>query len=214
MDQRETEQQLLLQAREGDYDAFGDLQVLIDPMLRRFIRRLIGMNDAEDDILQSVYIALFKKMHTIEPVSNFRAYLFQMTRNRCYDELRSLGRYESVSIDDDDAPAEFNLALTDVNDVPQSEEVAHWLLLQLEVQEAMNRLPEVQRQTLILYSEEEMSYAEIAEAMETTIGTVKSRLFYAKKTLRAHLRPEILQALDFEFGNETAEPAEKVAALD
>jgi RNA polymerase sigma-70 factor (ECF subfamily) len=82
----------------------------------------------------------------------------------------------------------------------QPEAVTYWLLLYLEVQEAMERLPEVQRETLILYSEENLSYAEIAEAMNTSIGTVKSRLYYAKKTLRQLLSVETLQALDMEFG--------------
>ena len=59
----------------------------------------------------------------------------------------------------------------------QPEEVAHWLLLRLEVQAAMNKLPELQRQTLILHAEEGLAYQEIAEAMDTSIGTVKSRLF-------------------------------------
>ena len=82
----------------------------------------------------------------------------------------------------------------------QPEEATYWLLMYLEVQEAMERLPEVQREALILYSEENLSYAEIAEAMNTSIGTVKSRLFYAKKTLRQLLSVETLQALDMEFG--------------
>jgi RNA polymerase sigma factor (sigma-70 family) len=66
------------------------------------------------------------------------------------------------------------------------------------VKEAIDRLPEMQRQTLILYSEEQLSYAEIAVAMDTSIGTVKSRLFHAKKLLRQMLRPETLQALENE----------------
>jgi RNA polymerase sigma-70 factor (ECF subfamily) len=89
-------------------------------------------------------------------------------------------------------------ALPDSGDEP--EEVAHWLLIQLEVREAIDRLPEMQRQALILYSEEDLSYTEIAAVMETTVGTVKSRLFHAKQTLRRLLRPETLEALDGAFG--------------
>ena len=57
-------------------------------------------------------------------------------------------------------------------------------------------LPELQRQTLILYAEEEMSYGEIAQAMNCSMGTVKSRLFYARKTLRHFMRPDTLKVLD------------------
>ncbi|MBK8136853.1 MAG: hypothetical protein IPK52_13635, partial [Chloroflexi bacterium] len=78
------------------------------------------------------------------------------------------------------------------------EEVTHWLLLGLEVRQSIDRLPELQRQTLILFCEEAMSHAEIAEVMDVSIGTVKSRLFHAKKGLRGLVRPELLLAIQAE----------------
>jgi RNA polymerase sigma-70 factor (ECF subfamily) len=194
-----SEEALLHQAQAGDDEAFGVLLLKLEAPVRRFIWRLIGTNDAEDDIVQDVCIALYNNLDRIEPSQGLRPYLFRMVRNRCYDELRRLGRYETLSLDDEpvESYASFN---TPADSSEQPEDVAHWLLIQLEVREAMERLPELQRQALILYSEEGLSYAEIAQAMETTIGTVKSRLFHAKKTLRRLLRPETLQALDAEFG--------------
>jgi transposase len=79
------------------------------------------------------------------------------------------------------------------------------MLLALEVREAMDQLPESQRQTLILYSEEGLSYTEIADIMDVSIGTVKSRLFYAKKNLRGLIRPATLDVLAEEF----SEPPKK-----
>lgn len=195
---RELEYRLLEKARTGDYGAFGELQEALEPPIRRFIRRLIGYHDAEDDIVQTVFISLYRNMHRIDPVENLRPYVYRMVRNRCYDELRSQGRYQKISLDDE--PAEMWVSFTAAQDeTPHSEDVAHWLLLHLEVREAIDRLPELQRQTLILYAEEEMSYVEIAEAMNCSIGTVKSRLFYAKRTLRQLVRPETLKALEAEF---------------
>jgi RNA polymerase sigma-70 factor (ECF subfamily) len=197
---REREQELLEQARSGDHEAFADLQHELEPPIRRFVRRLIGYHEAEDDIIQTIFIALFRNMHRIDPVSNLRPYVYRMARNRCYDELRSQGRFQKISLDDE--PAEMWISFTAGEETAQSEDVAHWLLLQLEVREAIDRLPELQRQTLILYAEEEMSYVEIAEAMKCSVGTVKSRLFYAKKTLRQLVRPETLKALEAEFETE------------
>lgn len=195
---RELEYRLLEQARAGDHSAFGELQEVLEPPIRRFVRRLIGYHDAEDDIVQTVFIALYRSMHRIDPVENLRPYVYRMARNRCYDELRSQGRFQKVSLDEE--AAEMWVSFTAAQDeMPHSEDVAHWLLLHLEVREAMDRLPEFQRQTLILYAEEEMSYAEIARAMNCSIGTVKSRLFYAKRTLRQLVRPETLEALEAEF---------------
>jgi len=193
-----TEPELLKLAQCGDHDAFAELQSRLDSPIRRFIWRLVGTQDAEDDIVQDSLIALYLNLDRIQPVENLRPYLFRIVRNRCYDMLRKNGRFEQMSLDDE--PVETWVSL---HEAPlagsQPEEVTHWLLLQMEVQQAMERLPELQRQTLILYSEESLSYQEIAEAMNCSIGTVKSRLFYAKKTLRQLISPETLQVLEAEF---------------
>lgn len=193
-----TEPELLKLAQCGDHDAFAELQARLDSPMRRFIWRLIGTQDAEDDIVQDSFIALYLNLERIQPVENLRPYLFRIVRNRCYDVLRKKGRFEQMSLDDE--PVETWVSL---HEAPMSgsqpEEVTHWLLLQMEVQQAMERLPELQRQTLILYSEESLSYQEIAEAMNCSIGTVKSRLFYAKKMLRQLISPETLQVLEAEF---------------
>ncbi len=192
------EDALLEMAQAGNDEAFGALLLKLDGPVRRFIRRLVGTSDAEDDIVQDVFIKLHRKLNRIRPGQGIRPYLFRMVRNRTYDELRKLGRYEVLSLDDE--PVETYASFNSVPDgSEQPEETAHWLLIQLEVQEAMQRLPELQRQALILFSEESLSYNEIAEAMDTSIGTVKSRLFHAKKGLRRLLRPETLEALDVEF---------------
>lgn len=94
----------------------------------------------------------------------------------------------------DDEPAEMRVSFHADKSQPP-DEIAHWLLLYLEVQEAIDRLPEHHRQTLILYCEEELSYAEIADVMEINIGTVKSRLYHAKKTLRGLVSPQTLLAI-------------------
>ena len=191
-----SEDTLLARAQAGDDEAYGALVLKLDPPVRRFIRRLLGQHDAEDDIVQDVFIKLYRKLYRIKPDQGVRPYLFRMARNRAYDELRSIGYRETLSLDDE--PVE---AYASFHSQPgeKPEEAAHWLLIQLEVREAMERLPELQRQALILYSEEGLSYAEIAEVMETSVGTIKSRLFHAKKGLRRWLRPETLQALDAEF---------------
>lgn len=187
------EDDLLQLAQTGHDEAFARLMNRLEEPVRRFVRRLLGADGAEDDIVQDVFISLYHKMHYIKPEQGVRPYLYRMVRNRCYDELRKQGRYETLSLDDEpvEAYASFNTPMA-----AQPEEVTHWLMIQLEVQEAMEKLPELQRQALILYAEEEMSYAEIAEAMETSIGTIKSRLYHAKQNLRRWMRPETLSALD------------------
>ncbi len=190
------EQQLLQQAKTGDYDAFEQLYAQLEGPIKRFVRRLVGSPDTVDDIVQLTFISLYRNLHRIEPVEYLRPYVFRIARNHCYDELRRQGRFEPLSVEDE--ATEIKISFTS-DKQPEPEDVAHWILLQLEVQRAMEYLPELQRQTLILYAEEELSYNEIAVVMETNVGTVKSRLFQARKALRRLVRPQTLSALEAEL---------------
>lgn len=204
-----TEHELLRQAQQGDEGAFEQLHALLSPGLARFVRRLIGDGQEAEDVVQDTLLALYLNLSRIEPVEKLRPYVFRIARNRCYDILRRGGRYDEVSIDaDDDDPVRVRVSfeLADERSTPP-EEVAYWLLLQMEVRDVMDGLPELQRQTLMLYSDEGLSYAEIAEVMGVSIGTIKSRLFHAKKNLRARLKPETLAAILEELGDSDDEPS-------
>jgi len=186
---------LLQQAQAGDYDAFDDLHTTLEPAISRFVRRLIGHQQEAEDIVQDTFLSLYMNLDKLDPTQPPRPYVYRIARNRCYDILRRQGRYDQVSLDHEPTQVRVSFDLSErYNDAP--EEVAHWMLLHLEVQEAIERLPETQRQALILYSEEELSYAEIAEVMEISLGTVKSRLYHAKKTLRGLLSLETLAAIN------------------
>ena len=192
----EAESDLLVRAQNGDRSAFENLQHKLEPALRRFIRRLVGQGDSVDDILQDTFFALYMNLDQIEPPAKLRPFMFRVARNRCYDELRRQGRFEMVTLAEEPVSADDpgdSIVLADQN--PGPDETAHWLLVYGEVQPALARLPELQRQTLLLYTEAELSYAEIAEATDVSIGTVKSRLFHAKRNLVKLLRPETLEAL-------------------
>lgn len=195
MDSQAIEIELVTRAQAGDADAFNRLCTRLQPLVLRFVRRLIRHAEVVEDIVQDTFVALYAHLASLDPPGRLRPYLFRIARNLCYDELRRRGRLEPLAINDDPIP--FADATSPLNDVPASpDEVMHWLSLYLEVQSAMERLPEAHRMTLILFAEEALSYTEIAEAMRTSIGTVKSRIFYARKALRLGLRPEVVQVLD------------------
>jgi RNA polymerase sigma-70 factor (ECF subfamily) len=205
------ESDLLRALQAGDDDAFVVIMQRLENPLRRYIRRLIGDTDTGDDIVQDVFFTLYRKCDHVDASRGLRPWLFRVARNRCYDELRRQGRFQSVSLDADaDAQGQtFSLAETLPDPSEPTEELAHWLFIQLVVREAMEKLPENQRQALILYAEEQMSYAEIAVATNTNPGTVRSRLSHARKTLRRLVPPWVLAALDSDPA--AAEPPQSVA---
>ncbi len=188
------EYELLRRARAGDMDAFAALTALLETPARAFTRRLIGQVD--EDIVQEALFALYMNLEKLDPPSKLRPFLFRVIRNRCYDRLRAQGRYQIISLDEDSATGSDTREAQIASDEPQPGEQVDWLLIYAEVQQAMQQLPELQRQTLILYSEAGLSYDEIAEAMNVSAGTVKSRLFYAKRTLIRLLAPETVRALE------------------
>jgi len=193
------EQSLLKLAQSGDQDAYETLQLMLEPDVRRFVRRLLNNNPMlEDDVMQDVFLKFYLNLEKINPEQGVRPYIFRIARNRCYDEFRKYNKYQELSLDDE--PVQVRVSYTQAHHEPKPDDITHWLLLQLEVRDAIDQLAPNQRDALILFSEEQLSYAEIAEVMEVSIGTVKSRLYHAKRNLRAHLRPEIVQILDEEFG--------------
>lgn len=195
------ERELFEEAKASNRTAFDRLQETLDAPVRRFVRRLVGISEAEDDIVQDAFLALYINLKRLESIDHLRPFLFRVIRNRCYDTLRRQGRFQFVPLDttsEDSAVAPS--FLTDQHKQP--DEQLHWRLLYAEVQKAINRLPEIQRQAIILYCEENLTYAQIAEAMATDIGTIKSRIFYGRKNLRNLLTPEILEALGTEKENQ------------
>jgi RNA polymerase sigma factor (sigma-70 family) len=188
---------LLCRAQAGESAAFDELYALLEPMIARFVRRLVGEGQAAEDIAQDTMTAFYFSLARINPPHMMRPFVFRIARNRAYDLLRYQGRHDHTPLETDDEDAvqvriSFDLAGEDA----PLDDVTHWLLLQLEVREAMEFLPEVQRQTLILYAEEGLTYIEIAAVMHVSIGTVKSRLFHAKRGLRGLMRPATLRAIE------------------
>jgi RNA polymerase sigma-70 factor (ECF subfamily) len=161
------------------------------------VRRLIGESCSEDEIVQEVFLALWLSRQRIANVEHLRPFLFRVARNICYDELRAIGRFQVVSLDapPETPPGESGLPFLVKDRRPWPDEQVHWALVYSEVQRAMERLPEPQRQALILFAEEGLTYEQIAEAMGSDIGTVKSRIYYARKNLAKMLSPDTLEAL-------------------
>lgn len=191
------ETEALERAKAGDRKAFDALQTALQGSVWRFVDRLIGLSACTPDIVQKVFLALYLNIEKMQSPEHVKPFLFRVARNLCYDELRQRGRFQYVSLDSEEWEAEWRSSfvadLVDTADLP--DDAAHLVMLVAEVQQAMDRLPELQRQTLILYAEEDLTYAQIAEAMNTDVGTVKSRIHNGRKNLLKQLKPEFLREL-------------------
>jgi len=180
---------LLQRAKTGHKPAFDHLHRALEDKVRSFFRRLVGYSDSENDSIQEAFVALYMNLERIQSAQHLLPFLFRVLRQRCYDTWRSKKRVERLSLEfsaSAQAPAAGRLP----------DEQSHWALLLVRVQHEIDRLPENQRQTLILHFEEGLTYEQVALAMGVDLGTVKSRIYYGRKKLRRELGPELLETLE------------------
>jgi RNA polymerase sigma-70 factor (ECF subfamily) len=166
------------QIKEGDMEAFRLLVETHQARVIGTITKMLGSETEAEDLAQQVFIRIWKSAQRYTPKAKFTTWLFRITRNLVFNEMRRRKHFAEPT-DDVAEPAE-----------RRAHEPDQALLegeLQSAIQEAINNLPESQRMAIILRRYEEMPYEEIARVMRTTVPAVKSILFRARVELRERL---------------------------
>jgi len=150
----------------------NEAERLVDliPRLRRYARALVGDRSAADDLVQDTLERAWAKLHLYRRGTDLRAWLFTVMHNVHVNKVRATRVTDTL---DDEMP---ELALRP----PQSD-----ALMVRDLDRAIALLPAEQRSVLLLVTLEDMSYEEVARALEIPIGTVMSRLSRAREKLRA-----------------------------
>jgi len=164
---------LVMRCQAGDERAFARLMEVFGPRSLAYLRGIIG-DDAED-VQQEVWLSVYRSAHTLSNPRAFRTWLFRTTRHRAIDFLRSRRR-ERELIDDS---AERSDAVAD-----EETDVAFDDLDVEALQVAMSALPPAQREVLQLRYLDDMSYGDIAAVVGCSVGTIRSRLHYAKQRVQ------------------------------
>jgi RNA polymerase sigma-70 factor, ECF subfamily len=164
--------------REGDMEAFRLLVETHQARVIGTISKMLGSDAESEDLAQKVFIRIWKSAPRYQPTAKFTTWLFRITRNLVFNEIRRKRHF----VDHTEEVAEA---------VERAEKEPDRVLLEAElqkaIQQAINQLPESQRMAIILRRYEEMSYEDIAKVMETTVPAVKSILFRARAELRERL---------------------------
>ena len=170
---------MVLRAQLGDRDAYGGLFARYNPRLLYYLRRLVGSPADAEDVLQEVWITVVRKLATLEHPEAFRAWIYRIAHNRAISRLRS-GR--------DEPPLEEHLDEHPLAATAESEDEAALAGHDAEaIHAGLARLSAAHREVLTLRFLEELSYEEVADVVGCSLGTVRSRIHYAKKSLLAHL---------------------------
>ncbi len=168
---------LIKKINDGDEAAFTTLVMNHREKVKNLIYLTLGDSDFVDDISQDVFISIYHKLGDFRFESKFTTWLYRITVNKCRDYLRKK-RVRSIFIPIKEAYNEPSIRTPSDNiDIPNL------------VRKYISKLPEKLKKPLILRDIEGFSYKEIADQLGCEVGTVKSRIFRARESLKILLEP-------------------------
>lgn len=162
---------------DGDETTFKILLYKHKDKVRNLVFLTLGDTDFVDDISQDVFISVYHNLNEFRFESKFTTWLYRITVNKCRDYLRKK-RVRSIFVPINDSDKEYGTG-------PFSEDVD---IKQL-VSDAIDKLPEKLKIPLVFRDIQGLSYKEIAEQLGTEVGTIKSRIFRARESLKIILEP-------------------------
>ena len=178
-----SDQELLDRFAAGERHALDELFRRYRQPAYRVAYRLLGNEADALDAVQDGFVKALSHLRGFQGRSSFKTWLLRVVSNAALDLGRQRGRREALSLDGR-AGDPVRARLLDADEAGRALEQADLRAL---LDEALATLSAVQRQTFVLYTDAELSYREVAEAMGTSIGTVMSRLYYARQKLRTYL---------------------------
>lgn len=178
----EDEKTAVEKAKNGDERAFEALVTQYERLVYAIAFKLLGNGPDAEDATQETFIRVYRSLPSFRGESKFSVWLYRLTNNVCVDMLRRKNVPSvSLSADDDDGA----IAIPDARFSPESE--LEKKQLRQAVERALASLPEPYRQALVLREMAGQRYEEIAQTLDIDIGTVKSRIFRARRRLCAIL---------------------------
>jgi RNA polymerase sigma-70 factor (ECF subfamily) len=175
------EQALIASARKGDVRAFNQLVMRYQGITYNVAYRILSDPDAAADATQDAFFSAFKAMPRFRGGS-FKSWLLRIVTNACYDQLRFKQRRPTSSLDDLPVETDHTDYLRDPTEQP--DESLERQELNEFIQKAIVTLPPEQRTVLVLSDVQGLSYQEIADILDISLGTVKSRLSRGRAKLR------------------------------
>jgi RNA polymerase sigma-70 factor (ECF subfamily) len=177
-----------------DKDNFALLIERYEKKLFRYIKRFTGLsNECSEDVLQEVFIKIYKNLNNYDPDLSFSSWAYRITHNEAINYLRKNKGNETIAIETDD-PDVVNLIDileddTDIHKETEQKELAE------KVHKLLYRLPAKYRDVMVLYYLEEKNYSEISDILKKPMGTVATLLNRAKSKFRKIAKKNNLTSL-------------------
>jgi RNA polymerase sigma factor (sigma-70 family) len=178
---------LVRRAREGDLSAYDDLVRRYQERIYATVYHMTANHEDANDLAQDAFIKAFSALKSFKGGSSFYTWLYRIAVNKTINFLKQRKNKYHLSLNDLDFNAENDPDLVALisHKTPQSD--AGLSELQKKLNEALLKLSEPHRMVVVLHDVQGQSHDEIAEIMGCNIGTVRSRLFYARQQLQGYL---------------------------
>lgn len=175
-----SDEALMLRVKDGDHDAFGEILRRYERQLATFFYRQLRDEESARDLVMDTFLRVYKAAYRYEPRAKFSTYIYQIARNLYINESQKRDFRKTDSLDEMDENSGLQLA---GDELDPEQELSRRELSDL-VSRALGELPEDQRTILILVEYQELTYERVAQIMDCSIGTVKSRIHRARQKVR------------------------------
>ncbi len=178
-------------AQAGDRGAFDELVELHKDIVYAVAYRFAKDPDLALDLSQEVFIRAYRGLKSFKGKSSFSTWLYRIAMNTCIDYTRKQSRSVASQTVPEEVAEFAGTELIDAGAPRSPDDIALSGELGEQIQKAIDELPAYHKSVFVLYEIEGMSYKEIADVVGCSIGTVMSRLHYARKKLRKMLEPYV-----------------------
>jgi len=181
------EMDLVKRARRGDLAAYDDLVRRYQERIYATIYHMTSNHEDAHDLAQEAFIKAFRALRSFKGGSSFYTWVYRIAVNKTINFLKQRKNKMQMSLDDLDFNAEHDPDLVALISDKTPRREAGLAELQEKLNVAMQKLSESHRLVVTLHDVQGLSHEEIAKIMDCNIGTVRSRLFYARQQLQAYL---------------------------
>jgi RNA polymerase sigma-70 factor (ECF subfamily) len=188
MDREPSSEDLMARIAKGDNDAFEILVNRHQTSVLNLIYRFIGDRTQAKDLAQEVFLKVWQSAKSYKPKAKFTTWIYRITANLCFNELKSSRRKKWLQFLRSDADHEVQTEEDFPDRSPSPEELLLVKERSLQITDALQSLPDNQRMALVLKKYDDLSYAEIAQIIGCSVSAVESLLVRAKRTLQEKLK--------------------------
>lgn len=184
----ESNETLMVRFRDGDVRAFEILLGRHQKPVYEFVLRSVGSHNTAvaEELVQETFLRVVKQAKSYEQRAKFTTWLYTLARNLCIDNSRRMVHRKTRSLDQPDEEGQTLLDRTAAQG-PAVDRKVIGQQLQTRLQQAIDALPEDQREVFLMREQADLSFKEIADIIGISENTVKSRMRYALEKLRAQL---------------------------